>query len=71
MCYKKEPPQYFHVFDVFIYLKRWIHNSAFALYTHCFVLRTKGVHWFFFRIALIFEVEKLKIFLLQKLAQSI
>jgi hypothetical protein len=47
-------------------------NSTLALYTHCFVLRTKGVlEKFIFRVDLIFEVEKLEIFQLQKLNQPI
>jgi hypothetical protein len=48
MCFKKK--------DHFIFYS--LLSSTLALYTHCFVLRTKGVHWkFFFRVDLIFEVE--------------
>jgi hypothetical protein len=55
------------VFDLFIFFTS---NSTLALYTHCFMLRIKGVlkkgtKW----VDLIFEVEKLKIFQLQKLNQ--
>jgi hypothetical protein len=52
--------------------KIYVPISILALYTHCFVLRTKGVYEkCFLRVDLIFGVEKLSIFQLQKLNQPI